>query len=89
MTDEHALPRPNGVCSACQGAAPVLRHDPSGRLALYCEHNQAGGVLSPVAGGGALWIIYTPVSREEFVDSIAKFGERFRDALGADGASLQ
>ena len=85
MSDEAALPRPNGICPECQHSAPVMQHDPSGRIALYCEHNQAGAMRAPSSDGAALWIIWTPIDADEFAGSILKFAERWRMAFGAAG----
>jgi len=82
---ENNLPRPNGICPDCQESAPVLKHDPTGRVALYCEHNRAGAVLNPATDGSVVWLIYTPVDRDEFIDSVLKFAERFRATFGSGG----
>lgn len=89
MSVEIAFPQPHGICLECQSDAPVLKHDPSGRLAVYCEHNRAGAVLTPATDGSRLWVIYTPVERDEFVDSVLRFAERFRAAAGRIRTALQ
>jgi hypothetical protein len=88
MTD-HDLPHPNGICIACQQTARVMKHDPTGRVALYCPHNQAGAFLQPTNEGPPMWTIFTPMSNDELVDSMLKFAERFRAAFGSAGAPLQ
>lgn len=66
------LPQANGLCENCLEAN--LRTVTVGRGALiisHCRHNQAGAVMpfrddKPTG----LWQIFTPVSAEEFSDSL-------------------
>lgn len=87
MTDQ-SLPRPHGICAACQRSAPALRHS-SGAIAVYCPHRQAGGVLQG-STSGLMWTIYTPATREEFTDALLEFNERitFAISLAHDGRGL-
>lgn len=74
------MPKPRGVCASCQATAPVLEHV-SGRLAIYCEHNQVGAVFQATEDGASLWTMFTPMSKEEFVENVMRFAERFRKAV--------
>lgn len=60
-----------------------------GRLVCYCPRNRAGAVLHIEAG---LWAIYSPMSVDEFVNTIGERGialpqgadlERWLTAVGA------
>lgn len=81
---EH-IPRPVGVCDACQATGAVITHATSGMRALYCEHHRVGAFLFRVEvredEPGDMpwcWQLSTPVSREDFTDSLLRYQERWR-----------
>lgn len=88
MPDLNPLPLPFGICTQCQHEGQTLTH-PTGRVALYCPHHRAGGVLQPATDGPPLWTIWTPITREEFDASLTRFSTRLVAALDQPGATLQ
>ena len=53
------LPMPEVPCKECIESRSDVT--PAGMIAVYCEHNRAGGVI--VEG---LWRTFSPLSEEEF-----------------------
>jgi hypothetical protein len=76
----HRLPLPFGICIECQHAGAVLTHE-TGRVAMYCPHNRAGGFMQPTKDEGPIWTIHTPISRDEFAEALTRFLERYDQAL--------
>jgi hypothetical protein len=74
-----SIPFPHGVCIDCQHNGNVMAHD-TGRLAIYCPHNRAGAVMQPTTEDSPLWTIYTPISRDDFAESLVRFLERYQEA---------
>ena len=82
------LPKPYGICKDCQEHAPARQHR-SGRWFVYCEHNRAGGCLEPLEDGTRRWVIYTPVSREAFLEQMALYSDRYAQLNGAPPATFR
>jgi hypothetical protein len=78
-TDLLKLPPPLGLCPECLRPPVAIAYNET-LLAVYCEHNAAGGLM-PVLGGVASgrWTLFTPVSAAEFADRVAKIMDGARD----------
>jgi hypothetical protein len=66
------IPAPQSPCSSCLADPKRQARGADGAMhAVYCPHNEAGGVYRP---GPVKWTVVCPVTADEFADYCARLG---------------